>query len=199
MGARDAEPGDSPGQRTADNSADKNAKLYCKVDVTTDDPLFGLVIQAAREYGETFTGRKFITQTWDDKRPWFPADGAIELPFAPTSSVTSVSYIDTTGSSQTWSSALYETDLPSGPKAMPGRIQPIYGGVYPSTREVFNAVTIRAVYGYGSTVESIPARIRLALLLLIAHMYEKREASVAPGEVSTADAMLWEYLVARPA
>lgn len=171
------------------------AKLHCKVDVTTDDSLVALWIAAARQYAETFTGRALLNQTWDLKLSGFPC-GAIVLPFPPVSSITSVSYIDTAGTTQTWSSALYETSIPTGPQAMPAQIQPVYGGVYPSTRDVFDNVTVRFICGYGASSSTIPALLRAAMLLLIARMYEKREASIVEGDVSSADAILWSYKVA---
>lgn len=171
-----------------------DAKLHCKVDTTLEEPLFGPWITAARQYAETFTHRALLTQTWDLKLDRFPC-GAIELPCPPVQSVTSVTYLDTAGASQTWSSSLYETDLPAGPQAMPGRLQPVYGEVYPLTREVFNAVTVRVVCGYGAAPSSVPALLREALLMLVARMYEKREARIVEGEVSTADALLWQYKV----
>lgn len=130
------------------------AKLHCKVDHTADDALFPTYIQAAREYGEGATFRAFCRQTFDFKLDEFPYDGgALVLPKAPVRSITSITYLDTAGASQTWSSSLYLTDLPSGPKAQRARITPAYGESYPSTRDVINAVTVRFVAGYaGATV-----------------------------------------------
>ena len=175
------------------------AKAHCRVDVADEDALIDTLRVAARQYVETFTRRPLITQTWDDKRDGFPcgSDEALELPLPPVSSITSVTYTATDGTSTVWSSALYTTDLPTGPKAEPARIVPIYGEVYPTTRSVINNVVIRFVAGYGSTAATVPASLRAAIKLLIGHWYERREP-VNVGNIVTPiplsiESLLWPY------
>jgi uncharacterized phiE125 gp8 family phage protein len=100
------------------------------------------------------------------------------LPKPPIASITSVTYVDTDGATQTWSSALYQTDLPSGPTAEPARILPAYNESYPSTRAQMNAVTVRFVAGYGVDGSYVPEDIKLGMHMLIGHWYEQREAVV---------------------
>lgn len=169
------------------------AKLHCKVDVTTDDALIANLIVAARQYAETFTQRAFISQTWDLKLDAFPC-GVLTLPMPPVQSVTSITYLDTAGDAQAWSTALYQTDLPSGLFAAPARIAPAYGQSYPLTRsDVFNAVTVRFVCGYGASATAVPTMIREAVLLLVGWMYEQRQSTVEEGSVRTADLLLWSF------
>jgi uncharacterized phiE125 gp8 family phage protein len=128
-------------------------KLHLKLNatVTTEDSLLAALIVAAREYGETFMHRALSLQTWDEKLSGFPCDGVLWLPKAPLVSVTSVTYVDTAGVTQTWSNTLYTVDAPSGPKARAGCLVPNYGQVFPSTRDVPNAVVVRFVAGYAGT------------------------------------------------
>lgn len=176
-----------------------DAKTHLKVEDGTDDALIRELIRAACEHCETFTGRKCISQTFDLKLSGFPC-GAIELPFPPVSSVTSVTYVDTNGDSQTWSSALYQTDLPAGPQATVARIQPAYQQVYPQTRDQWNAVTVRFVVGYGGP-QDVPGSIQAAMKLLIGHWYANREAvavsaGTVPSEIAIGvDRLLWPYVV----
>jgi uncharacterized phiE125 gp8 family phage protein len=137
-------------------------RLHLRVDDVAEDALIDSLRVAAREYVENFTGRKLITQTWDQKQDGF-CGHCIELPFAPLISVTSISYVDNNGDTQVWPSPNYTVDAPTGPFAMPGRIVPAYGVTWPSTRDVINAVTVRFVTGYGSTVHSVPYLLRAAL------------------------------------
>ena len=181
-----------------DNTADASLGAGAPSANTTSDPELVRLIAAARLHAENFTGRPLLTQTWDLGLWQFPS-GALVLPFPPVASITSVSYVDTAGDVQTWSSALYATDLPSGPHAAPARIQPIYGESYPSTRSsgVFNGVTVRFVCGYGAAASSVPRPILSAMLMLIGSWYENRE-SVNVGNVVTpmpqsVDALLWPY------
>lgn len=174
------------------------AKAQCRIDptVTDEDALLTDYIRAAREWAEHFTHRAFISQIVDEKRDGFP--GCVwETLSAPVISVTSVTYTATDGTSTTWSSALYLTDIPAGPKAGPARIMPIYGGYFPSTRSQMNAVTVRVVVGYGTTAASVPSAIRSAIKLMVAHLYARREPVnignlVTPIPLS-AESLLWPY------
>lgn len=173
------------------------AKVHLRVDDTYEDALIWSLIVAASQHVETFTHRALCTQTWDDKRDGFPC-GDIWLPKPPVSAVTSITYVDTSGSTQTWASSDYTTDLPTGPWARMARITPGYNLSYPQTRCVLNAVTVRFVCGYGGA-EAVPEPIKAAMKLLIGHWHMNREAiNVGPGNIVTpypmaVDALLWPF------
>jgi uncharacterized phiE125 gp8 family phage protein len=140
-------------------------KLYIRRngDDGTEDSLIAGLNVAARDYAETFTRRAIPQQTWDDKRSGFPCDnGPIWIPKAPCISVTSITYIDTNGDSQTLSPSLYTTDLPTGPKARMGCIVPAYGQAWPQTRDVPNAMTVRFVAGYAGTALTVASLTQAA-------------------------------------
>jgi uncharacterized phiE125 gp8 family phage protein len=172
------------------------AKTHLRVDHNVDDELIETLCLAAQHTVETGTGRKCGSQTWDDKRDSFPCSGeAIVLPYPPVTSVTSVTYVDQNGTTQTWSSALYTTDLPTGDDAGPARIFPIYGESYPSTREQRNAVTVRFVCGF----TTVPAGMVAAMKLLVGNWYANRE-SVVVGTISQVlqqalDTLIWQHKV----
>lgn len=178
------------------------AKAHLRLDTDTENTLIDALIRSSREYAEAFTGRPLITQTWDDKRDGFPCDGGpIWLPKSPVSAVSSITYLDTAGATQTWSSSDYRTDLPTGPKAAKARITPGHGLSYPSTYGVMNAVTVRFVCGYGTSGDAVPAPILQAMLLLIGHGYQTREpvmVGVGIGAVQvplSVEQLLWPYRV----
>lgn len=152
------------------------AKLHVKIDENDDSSLIYALISAAREHVENKTGRKMISQTWDLMLDGFPC-GPIVLPFPPVTSITSVSYVDTAGATQTWASGAtgYTTRLPVGPQAGPALIYPSYGIQYPSTRSQIDAVTVRFVCGYADAA-SVPSSLQAAMKLLIGHWYLHREA-----------------------
>lgn len=167
------------------------AKLHLRVDVDDENGLIQGLIVAARQYAETYTGRAFLQQTWDQTRDAFPC-GVWLLPLPPVTSVTSITYLDTAGASQTWDSANYLTDFPSGPHAAKARITPAYGVSYPSTYGVMRAVTVRFVAGYGTTPASVPPTLALAVKTLITHWYERPTERAVPEVV---DALLWPFKV----
>jgi uncharacterized phiE125 gp8 family phage protein len=177
------------------------AKVHCRMTSDGDeDGLLNTLIAAARQYAETYTRRALITQTWDWKLDGFPnSECALVPPIANVSSVTSITYTATDGTSTTWSSSLYTTDLPSGPKAPFARIVPAYAEYYPQTRDVINAVIVRFVAGYGATAPTVPDGIRAAMKLLIGHWFHTRESTVVGvgiGSVQvpeTVNLLLWPY------
>lgn len=183
------------GATYTDNIADGSLGAEAPTTNTTADPELVALITAARQYAETFTHRALITQTWDYKIDGFPSDD-IWLPRAPLVSVTSVSYVDSNGTTQTWDTANYGVDAPAGHECGPGRVIPDYGVSYPSTQQVPNAVTVRFVAGYGAAA-AVPAGIKAAMKLLIGHWWSNREAVVVGTIASTVpmavDSLLWPY------
>lgn len=146
------------------------AKEHLRVTTADEDALIASLIIAARGHAESYTHRRFITQTWDWTLDAFP-EWCVELPYAPLQSVTSINYIDTAGATQLLAGSSYQADA----KTDPGRLMPAYGSVWPSTRaETFNAVTIRFVCGYGLAA-AVPREIKAALLLIVGHLFEHRE------------------------
>lgn len=154
------------------------------------------LITVARQKLENELGRALINQTWDMALDGFPEDGCpIILPVAPLSSVSSITYKDTDGTTQTWSSSNYIVDTVSDP----GRIGLAYGVTYPLTYDEIKAVTVRFVAGYGTGGSSVPEVLKHALLLYLAYLYENREP-VVTGTIATAlpdhiDAMIAPYKV----
>lgn len=182
---------------------DEATKRHLRIEdaVTEDDALIVTDIEAVRQWAETFTGRAFISQTWDLKLDWFPS-GRIVLPRPPVTAVTFIQYIDTAGTTQTLSSSLYRVELPTGPLAAPAHIEPAYGETWPSTQSVSNAVTVRYVCGYGTKGVQVPANIRKAMLLRLGTLYEQREGMVV-GTIASPiprvdeETMLWPFKVWR--
>jgi uncharacterized phiE125 gp8 family phage protein len=154
----------------------EQAKLHLRESGTDQDAQIFMLIKTAREWCEHYTGRAFITQTWDFYLEEFPCytvknpDQEIRLPKAPLQSITSLKYYDTDGTLQTWDAANYSVDTVSEP----ARITPAYGISYPSTRDIPNAVVIRAVCGYGLS-SAVPESIKSAMKIRLNGLFENRE------------------------
>ena len=139
-------------------------------------------IVGARDMGEEDTGRAWMKQTWDMKLDEFPCDdGPILVPKPPLQSITSITYVNSTGGSSTLAATGYRVDRHSEP----ARITPAYGAYWPTTRDVTGAVTVRFVCGYttasgaaAGNPASVPRRLKQGLLLTVGHWYENRERVV---------------------
>lgn len=148
-------------------------KEYARVMFTRDDKLLdGSVIPSARQLVELVTHRALITQTYTLTLSGFPLSAPIVLPRPPLSSVTSVQYVDNAGSTQTWDSSKYTVVTPSGDHASHGWIEPAYSEVYPSTRQVPEAVTITYVAGYGAA-SAVPGGLKMAVREAGAEIYSQ--------------------------
>lgn len=166
------------------------AKQHMRVDNDDEDLLISSYITAARRWCEEYTRRSFINTTWVAKLDYFPS-WMIELEKCPLSSVTSIAYVDTNGTTQTLSSSLYSVSTHS----TPGLLTPAYGQTWPSTRAQMDAVTITFVAGYGTAATSIPQTIRNAVKIMTAHLYENRELIVTGTIVAqvplSIESLLW--------
>lgn len=148
-------------------------KQHCRVTPSdvTDDALLQGYIAAARRAVERHTNRALVSQTWDVKFDAWPADDRLRLPLAPLSSVTSISYVDEAGDSQTWAASNYRVVAPAGPQARPGLVELGYEKTFPSVRAIADAITVRIVAGYGASWNDVPEDLRLAILILVAEFY----------------------------
>jgi uncharacterized phiE125 gp8 family phage protein len=129
-----------------------------------------------------------VTQTWQALLDGFPV-GDIGLPYGPLASVASIAYLDDNGDSQTLSTDVYSVDT------VGKRVCLKYDQVWPTTRDIENAVTITYVTGYGGAGD-VPQSIKAAILLLVGEMYKNREES-GPSNIAqlplTAERLLWPY------
>lgn len=157
-----------------DNIADASLGAQAPSVNTTADPELLSWIQASREQGETYTRRRWMTQTvaWTPDRPPCGSE-VLRFPFGNVTAVT-VTYVDQNGTTQTFTD--FRTELPTGPKCPRGRIEPAYGYTWPSTRDVIGAMTFTLTAGYGSDRASVPASLKLGQKALIAHWDRSREA-----------------------
>jgi uncharacterized phiE125 gp8 family phage protein len=114
------------------------------------------------------------------------------LPKPPLQSVTTLNYIDSAGSEQTWNSSNYTVRT----KSEPGEVFPAFSVSWPEIRNEPEAVRIVYAAGYGATNASVPLAMRVAMLMLIQHWYENRSA-VEVGTVANEVPLALETLVSH--
>lgn len=156
-----------------------DAKTHLRRSDDSDQLYITGLISLVTGIAQEICGRAFISSTWTAYLDVFPTDGgAIELPRPPVQSITSVKYYDEDNALQTLSSAVYQLDAKQEPAQLSLQQDQSWPGTY--TRP--NAVQIAFVAGYGDDPDDVPAEIRQALLMLLAHYYfNRKEVSVIEG------------------
>ncbi len=173
----------------------EEAKNHCRVETDADDELIRGLIRAAREYCEAFQGRSYSPQTWEYWLDEFPRDvGYIRIPRPPLKSVESIKYYDVDDVDYIFDPDEYFVDT----KNEPGWLVLNYGSRWPSMElRPANGVCITFIAGYDYDEYTqqvvVPQVMKQAMLLLIGHWYENREAVGAELRdiPKTVDALLW--------
>ncbi|HLS34373.1 MAG TPA: head-tail connector protein [Brevibacterium sp.] len=160
----------------------EEAKRHCRIDYDEEDDLIEALIPAAREHCEVVTRLTLAPATWEARLAAFPA-GPIALPHPPLLEVEGVRYVDAGGAEVELGADAYTVER----LTMPGTLAPV--GRWPAGRSV--RIRYRAGYEGGQ----IPHAARQAILLLVGHWYEHREA-VVTGTIATTvplavDRLLW--------
>lgn len=155
------------------------ARLHCRaVSGSEEDDWFDIAIQAAREMVEAWTNTQLCRVTLVQKLAAFPAGSRLRIARPPLSSVDHIKYYDTSNELQTLSSSYYSVSIDS----MPGYVELGNSYAWPTTYIRDDAVIVTTQSGYGSEGQ-VPAPLRQAILMLVAHWYENREA-VLTGSIS---------------
>lgn len=150
---------------TVDPISVDDVKCNLGIEGHDDDSQIASRIDAVRDAAEGVLWSALLTQTLTLKIDCgFPS--CIVLPRAPLQSVTSITYIDQNGDTQTLATDQYTVDTDS----KPGRIVPAYNVTWPSTRYVIQAVTVEFVAGYGDTRDTVPAEVRRALIATVSNL-----------------------------
>lgn len=155
------------------------AKAQCRVDVSDEDSLITALIVAARQEAEHILGRALITQTWERVVDAFP-DVELELGMPPVQSVTSITYVDLAGVTQTLAAPSYVLDN----TLEPGFVLPAAGYTWPETFDTVNAVRVRFTSGYGASASNVPQSIRTWVLMRVATLYKFREEAAVGVSVT---------------
>jgi uncharacterized phiE125 gp8 family phage protein len=145
------------------------AKLFLRVDHTTEDPLIASLIVAAREAVEAFTARALITRRVRETRDRWDAraDGSLRLALAPVAAVHAVRAVSADGSFVTVGETVRIEDDRIWLAAPVSPALPVGG------------VEIEYDAGYGAMATHPPAGLRQAVLLAVAALYEHRDGDSA--------------------
>ena len=154
------------------------ARDHLRVDDDAEDARIAALIGVATEAldgPEGLLGRALVTQTWSLTLDRFPP--LISVPLPPCQAIGSISYLDPSGSECVLDPDAYEVTGSSSNIA--ARIRPLRGTSWPRVGTRDDAVQVEFTAGW----PLVPERLRQAILMHVAHLYENRE-SVITGTIS---------------
>jgi len=152
------------------------AKAWVKLDGADEDALLATLITAARLHLESVTGRALLTQSWRLVLDAWPAGGEVRLPVAPLSALTEIRAFDEDGDGHTL--ALEQFLVAPGDEPVRLLLPATVAGM-PVLRQRFG-IEIDYVAGFGAAAD-VPQELKQALLVLVAHWFEHRDAVVIAG------------------
>lgn len=145
-------------------------KEHLRIDTSDDDTYLGLLIKAARQSIESEQNRAMISQVWRYKCEYFPCE--FQLLPSPVTAITSITYIDLDGDTQTLSASVYQTDL----TGVVGRVRLAYNQTWPNVRGGdYGGVTVNFTAG-AANAAAVDETDKHCIKLLCGHWYESREA-----------------------
>jgi uncharacterized phiE125 gp8 family phage protein len=146
------------------------AKAHLRVDGSAEDTLIASLIVTSRLHVEAAIGLALIAQSWSWYIDAWPPGPALKLPLRPVQSVAAVRLYDESAAATSLDPAAYFLDG----AGVPPRLVRHGALAWPKPGRIANGIEIAFTAGYGSAAADVPAPIRQAILLLVAHWYEHR-------------------------
>ncbi len=143
---------------------------------TADDPsIHGYLATAMAilDGPEGILNRALVTQTLVFTFDRFPNVNAFSLPFPPLVSVTSITYVDNNGDTQTWATSKYRVLNAANPTVC-GRVELAYGETWPTTRRIEQAITVTFQAGFGDAT-AVPEHYKHLIKVMVKEMFDNRE------------------------
>jgi uncharacterized phiE125 gp8 family phage protein len=159
-------------------------------DDETEMAYLGSLIAVATDYIENRRSEALLDQEWTMTLDSFPGfSRGLKIPRPPLQTITSITYTDTQGATQTLDSSLYRVLATS----RPGEVHPVYGTTWPSTLPDAGVVTVVFQAGY-ETAADVSEGLKQAAKIMVATWFEQREAVITGTSVSrvprSADALI---------
>lgn len=148
-------------------------KLALRLDGDAEDGLVTRLITAARLHISAVTGRALVTETWRLALDDLPRDRVLRLPVGPLVAVTALRTRDDDGGATDW--PVTGLVLAKSPALL---LLP--NAVGSAERRPQLGIEIDYQAGYGAAPD-VPADLKQALAMLVAHWFEHREAVSAEG------------------
>lgn len=172
----------TPGVATTLVTLNEAKSFVRKNDFTDDDATLTILIKAAYEHVSVLLGRSILSAVWTQSFGAFC--DPLRLSVGVATAIGSVKYYDADNAEQTLAGSVYQllTDsLGSYVSLKPDQ-------EWPTIYDREDAITIVWTAGYGSTVESVPTPIKMAILHHLASSDEDREGE--SGLPKTAESLI---------
>ena len=148
------------------------ASLWMRYTGSLQDNVITALITAARLDVESWANRTLVTTTYE----YYTSDlyEEIQIPTSTVNSITSITYIDADGATQTLSSTLYTLDNVS----VINTVFRTPDQSYPAVQIQPNAVKITFPAGYGAA-SAVPENLKTVIKMRVAELFEHREAGTS--------------------
>ena len=146
-----------------------DAKAHLRLDGDDDDQYLTAAIVSARVHVEVMTRRLLIEQHWRVYLDAWPKKRIVTLSPAPLTAVDAVTVYDADGNPVVVSPEDYDIDT----VGVPGRLV-LASDVPAVVGRAVNGIEIDVAAGYGPSSVDVPAPLRQAIMMLVAHWYEHR-------------------------
>lgn len=162
------------------------AKAHLRIDHNAEDVLIGSLILTSRLHIEAALGIALIAQGWRLLLDRWPRGTQLRVPLRPLIGVSEIRVRAADGGASVMPAGDYAVDAAS----VEPRIVRI-AAAWPEPGRIAHGIEIDFTAGFGVAAGDVPAPIRQAVLLLVAHWYEHRdpieigsEATVIPHGIS---------------
>ena len=166
------------------------AKAHLRIDHTHEDALIQSLIITSRLHIEAALGLALIAQSWSYFLDRWPRSPRISLPLRPILAIGHVRLWNRDGTSLLLAPASYMLDG----QGTPARLIWQACGEPADPGRPANGIEVALTAGFGAAAADVPATIRHALLLLVAHWYENREPVEIGISANAIPAMVAELL-----
>ncbi|MGI8525863.1 MAG: head-tail connector protein [Pseudolabrys sp.] len=143
------------------------AKAWLRVEHDDDDGVIAALIAGARLHVEAQTRRALITQSWRLVLDGWPQRGRIEVRPAPLRTLIAARVFDPDGMAHDVDTQAFVPDLANAALVFALWALPLPG-------RIAAGVELDVTVGYGDAAADVPAPLRQAIRVLIAHWYENR-------------------------
>lgn len=151
-----------------------NCKQQLRIGATYDDANVTIALEAARKEVEADVNRSILNTVYEMKLDYFP--DVIYLPMGRIQSVTTITYIDLDGNTQT---LVENTDFRVDTGDDEARITYINSWPSDVNTDRKNAITVEYTAGYGATTNTETKVFEMMVLLKLSQIYYNLDSSVS--------------------